>query len=104
MRFVLMLLLLASPVAADPLEIAMVSAQMGDLATTELRLRQGYLEANPFMQNDAVRPIAKVAFTATSVLIYRSLRKNKPTAAKVVAVLVIGFGLGAMVHNITVRQ
>ena len=52
-----------------------------DLATTEIFLHRGYAEANPMLQNRAVRFSAVIGGTALVDLLTGKLRKTNPRAA-----------------------
>lgn len=91
-------LLLAAVVVS---EMAVGLAASADLATTEIALRRpGFEEANPFMQEPAVRVLSKALVATAVVAGSRQLRKKgHRNAAKVLCWTAVGLWLGAAAWN-----
>ena len=100
----LLLLLLGTPVSADQKleEVVLISAAAADLISTELALsRGGAQEANPLLENRAVRISAKAASTALILLLARKLQENHPKLASTLRWTGVAFSAGATGWNVS---
>ena len=82
-------------------ELAVVAVSTGDIVTTEALLaRGGYAEANPLMQEQAVRLVAKAAATAGVIYLHRKFKKKgEHGKAKAVIIIAVSIWGGAFVWN-----
>ena len=81
-------------------EVALISAAAADLVSTELALEHGS-EANPLMENRAVRISAKAASTTLILLLARKLQDNHPKLAGTLRFTGIAFSAGAAGWNLS---
>jgi len=72
--FLAALALAPAPARADVFDALAISAAASDVVTTELALRQGFVESN--IQNRGVRVGANVALTSGMLLVARELQKS----------------------------
>lgn len=84
----------------NPLLLTLALLHGGDIATTQIVLRQGGREVNPVVPKGAtLNLLAGSAATAANVYLLHRLDAKHPKLAKTIAVIGIGLEGFVVVHN-----